>query len=496
MRLGGAPFVYLVAVALLAAGSACSAAGGAWRASSRDLARSGSEPAGVVVTLASAAALGPAGGPPALDVVVTLGSRRSQAPQVFIDSDDDRQTGMWTFQSPLSASGWDLLVDGEGQLYRHVGAANAWSWEAVTAPGFRRSFAPGRMELSIPGSLLRSPAGQVRVAAESGGEWYPPAFLPGTVLEPEQIPVRPVRSDPPGSLAIFYGPSPWLVRSCRATDPVECPARAFGQFSHVVLGAGLEEDDHPSHERAAALVREIRALAPSTELWGYVSLVGGPEKDGVRPEIYSLAAIRARAASWRSMGMTGVFLDEADLCSPARDVCPRDASGREIEITRARQTAAVAAIHELGMPVFANGFAVPDLLGPVDGVPSPLTGARDGRAPDMYLLENLTVVAGRKVSGFDAEVGHARLQLALRLAAATGVRVAAVDTVPEPLPDLAVAPAMYRDGFLQAAQAGLDAYGVTNSSYSSEPATATNLPLPLPAPLALAPPCPPGSPAC
>jgi hypothetical protein len=480
---------------VLAAGAACSGPRDAWRSSGHGAAdRSDGR---LAVSLTSVAALGPAGGPAALSVTVLAASGRSRPAQVFVDSDGDRDTGMWSFQSPLSGSGWDLLVDGEGRLYEHAGPADAWDWEPVKATGFRRTVSPGRMELSIPGALLKAPSEDVRVAAESDGDWYPAAFLPGMSLRGEAVVSRTSRSGPPASLAIFYGHSPWLVRDCRVTDPVACPARAFAEFAHVVLGSGLEEPDHPSHARTRTLIREIRSLAPSTELWGYVSLVGGPASGGVRPVLYTVAAIRDRAVAWKEMGITGVFLDEADLCRPARDDCAKDSAGTEFEVTRARQAAVVAAVHELGMPVFANGFAVPEVLGPVDDVPSPLTGARDGRRADMYLLENLTVSAGRRVSGFDAQVGHARLQLALRLATPAGVRVAAVDTVREPAPDLASAPAFYRDGLVEATKAGLDAYGFTNSSYSSEPATATSLPAPPTAPgLGLAQPCTQGAPPC
>jgi len=66
-----------------------------------------------------------------------------------------------------------------------------------------------------------------------------------------------------------------------------------------------------------------------------------------------------------------------------------------------------------------------------------------------------------------------------------------------PAPDLASAPAFYRDGLVEATRAGLDAYGFTNSSYSSEPATATSLPAPPTAPaLELAQPCAQGAPPC
>lgn len=471
---------HVASIAVVTAVLAASCSGGvgqAWR-SSGPRSASGLAEAGISVSVTPVRALGPTGGGA---TIVATASRRSNAAsslQVFVDNDNDRSTGMWTFQSPLSASGWDLLIDGAGKLYRHDGPPNVWRWQAVSAPGFRRVTAGNRLELFIPPSLLRGSPLQVRAAVEAGDDWYPAAFLPGVGSLPDSVPDRRPQSGQPGPLAIFYGPSPWLVRGCRPTDPMSCPARAFGEFAHVVLGAGLEEVAHTSHTRAEALVTELRVLAPETEVWGYVSLVGGPATRGVRTVVYTLHDIRARAAAWKAMGATGIFLDEVDLCHPARDRCAKDASGKELEVSRARQAAAAAAIHDLDMPVFANGFAVPDVLGAVDGAPSPLLGARGGRRADVYLLENLSFSAGRRVSGFDARVGHARLELALRLVGGTGVRLAAVDTVEEAAPDLASSSAFYREGLALASKAGLDAYGFTNSSYSSRQGVATNLPLP------------------
>ena len=477
LRRGRSLATSVALTALLA--SACTGAGSQGPGISGTASETAPTPPTVRVSPAPVVGLAPSAGGQAMMVTVTLGSGHRRPPQVFVDTDDDRGTGMWTFQSPLSASGWDLLVDEDGELYRHDGPANAWRWRAVDAPGFRRLVATGQVHLFIPASVLKGSPLRLRVAAEAGGEWFPAAFLPGVGAMPESPPARPHQPGPPAPLAIFYGPSPWLVRDCQPTDPVGCAAAAFGQFAHVVLNSGFEEVDHPAHARVTALVQEVRAVAPATEVWGYVSLVGGPvTRGGVRPVLHTVDDIRARAAAWKAMGATGIFLDEADLCRPARDRCPKDASGKEFEVSRGRQAAAVGAIHDLGMPVFANGFAVPDVLGAVDGAPSPLTGGRDGRRPDMYLLENLTFSAGRRVTGFDERVGHARLQLALRLVAGSGVRLAAVDTVSEPAPDLASGPALFREGLSLAWSAGLDVYGFTNSSYSAAQRAATNLPLP------------------
>src|SRR2546430_1341743 len=66
------------------------------------------------------------GGDGRLAVRVLL--RRDVPVHLVLDTDDDRTTGMWTYQSPVAASGWDALVDASGATYAHAGPPTVWSW--------------------------------------------------------------------------------------------------------------------------------------------------------------------------------------------------------------------------------------------------------------------------------------------------------------------------------------------------------------------------------
>jgi len=436
---------------------------------------------GAVESLAAAASPTGASLETASALVVRAGlTGPSNPPQIVIDTDDDRGTGMWTLQSPLSASGWDVLVDQRGKLYRHQGAPNEWRWSAVDANSVF-TLSADELRLCVPISLLGDHGDRVRIAVITGDhDWLPAVFLPGAAFGPEDaVPPSEERTLlPPQPLAFHYGFRPWAVRSCSDSAPVSCAAGVYANFRNVVFGSGLEDASHASHKRAATLVRAVRSASPQTEVWGYVSLVGPPAADGRRPSIHTVDEVRRRAAAWKAMGATGIFLDEADLCRPGSQPCPRGPNGQPVAIDRARQVAVVGAIHSLGLPVFANGFAVPDVLGPVDGTPSPLGGPVRGRAADMFLLENSTVSAGQLLTGLDDEASSARWALAQEARARTGVRLAAVDTLAGRADDVGPS-ALYRLGLGRAADAGLDAYGFTNSSYSSRPDMATDLALPV-----------------
>lgn len=396
---------------------------------------------------------------------------------VFIDADGDRMTGMWTLQSSISSAGWNLLADGDGKLLTHAGTPNVWQWRDAGAQGFGRTVTDGVVDFCIPVRALGTQRpSRVRIAALAGQTWLPKTFLPGAAYPPQQT--SPPGAGPPAAarLAFQYSATPWVIRDC--TGDMSCAAAAYARFDHLVLGSGLEEPSHGSHTGAAELIRAIRDERPDIEIWGYVSLIGGPARDGGRrSRVHKAEDVLARAASWAEMGADGVFLDEADLCEPAwGQRCAVSPDGEAVAVTRERQTEAVNGIHDMGMPVFVNAFSPLDVLGEVRGVPSPFTGAGTGRRADMYLLENPTVAAGAPRTGLDAEVSAAKYEFARRARTATGVRIAAVDTFGAAVTDRSDL-AEYVRGWKVAQQARVDAYGFTNASYSASGIVAKNLAL-------------------
>lgn len=386
-----------------------------------------------------------------------------EPPSVFIDV-DGRETGAWTRGSAVSAAAWDLRVDVRG-VHRHVGTGHEWSWQDVdTDHHYVWDPTTGQLLVCLPMALVGG-AHRISLGVETGDAWLPRAFLPG-------IPFPPVAESGsvavtvPERLAIAYGYRPWVVRGCTEDDPdsMTCASEVYGAFRHVVLAAGLEDPDHASHEGTRQLVRQLRVDHPDQELWGYVSLrdrrTGGD--------------IAAKAAAWQDVGVTGIFLDEADLCHPGSQPgstnCPAEG------VTRASQTAAIEAIHDLGLPVFANGFSTPDLLHPFDGLPPALGPGSSSRPADMYLLENPTFSEGEWRTGIEADASVARMQAAIHAAADLGVRLAAVDTADGWVDDDSGAPP-YVAGWWRAVQAGVEAYGFTNQVYSATDELGPNLPI-------------------
>lgn len=393
-----------------------------------------------------------------LRVLATPGG---QPPVVYVDL-DGRGQGAWSYGSSVSAATWNLRVDEEG-VHRHVGPSDAWTWEPLDVDAHHRwSGADGELLACVPSDLLGA-GHRVAIGVQVGDDWLPRPLLPGAPFPP--IPDdggTPLRI--PDRLAIAYGYRPWVVRGCTEPRPetMACASAVYGAFRHVVLAGGLEEPEHPSHAGTRRLVERLRTDHPGQELWGYVSL----RRHGARE--HTVEDIAARAAAWQAVGVTGIFLDEADLCRPHDDTCTGEG------VTRASQAAAVATIHDLGMPVFANGFSAPDVLEPIDGLPSALGAGTPDRAADMYLLENPTLAEGEWPTGLAADASVARIQAALRAAVVRGIRVAVVDTAAGWVEDDSSQPG-YVAGWWRAVQAGAEAYGFTNPSYSAPDDLGANL---------------------
>lgn len=384
-------------------------------------------------------------------------------PTVYVDV-DGRGAGGWTHGSSVSAATWNLRIDADG-VHRHVGASSEWSWERMDVDShYRWSAEDGLLLVCLPTRALGS-GHRVAIGVEVGDRWLPRALLPGLPFPPvAEAGSSPVRA--PERLAVAYGYRPWVVRDCTEEDraTMACASAAYGAFRHVVFAAGLEEPSHPSHAGTRALVERLRADHPAQEVWGYVSL----RRHGDRE--HTVEDIATRAAAWKELGATGVFLDEADLCAPGSSPCAGPG------VTRESQAAAVRAIHDLGLPVFANGFSAPDVLEPLDGRPPALGAGASDRPADMFLLENPTIAGGSWRTGLEADATIARMQAAIRAAVALGIRVAAVDTADGWVEDDSDHPG-YVAGWWRAVQAGAEAYGFTNEFYSAPDGYGSNLPI-------------------
>ena len=172
----------------------------------------------------------------------------------------------------------------------------------------------------------------------------------------------------PERFAVYYG-YPSQVNG--AAGSFQAAINVFNDYDAVVFGAGLEEPTHGDHNFTANLIPELTNTG--CEVFGYIDL-------GVSTENYPYSTITNKMSKWQKMGANGIFLDDY---------------GYDYEVTRVRQTNAVAYAHEIGCVVCANAWLPDDAMSDnYNAIYNPNSLPTALRSNDVYLLESYQIQVG------------------------------------------------------------------------------------------------------
>ncbi|MFZ2360714.1 MAG: hypothetical protein WA040_15345 [Anaerolineae bacterium] len=172
----------------------------------------------------------------------------------------------------------------------------------------------------------------------------------------------------PQPFAIYYGWPSAVTFEGGTGIPV---AEQFGQFTVVVLGAGLNRLSHPDYPQALTLVRELQDR--NVEVYGYIDM-----GTVTQPRFLSFAEIEDEIDLWQRMGVTGIFWDDAGYEFAGR-VSYRD--------YRDRLTSLVQRTHSAGLRAFLNAWN-PDDLFQVTGPDGDLVRIPPLQSTDLILAES------------------------------------------------------------------------------------------------------------
>lgn len=240
----------------------------------------------------------------------------------------------------------------------------------------------------------------------------------------------------PQRLCLYYGYPSYVNGS---GGDVAAATAQFDNCDVVVLGDGIQHPEHEENRPAAQIIAALNSAGK--RVFGYVDL-------GVTTVNLDIGTMQRYTDEWRDLGAGGIFLDDA---------------GYDYGVTRARQSAMVDYLHQLGMAVFVNAWNIDDVLADVDELQRPSPSRL--HAGDWYLAESWLVGGGAYMP-----LGEwaAKADKALGYARAKGVRIAGVSTA-------AVNKAgtgdyklnKFKMGWWGAAMYGLHAWQWTDSAYSS-----------------------------
>lgn len=220
-------------------------------------------------------------------------------------------------------------------------------------------------------------------------------------------------------VAIYYG-YPSLVNG--AKGDLDKAAHVFNVYRILVIGDGLELNNHPEHNNVVRLLPKLR----NPKVFGYIC-IGSTQK-------LPVAEVHRRIIAWKATGAQGVFLDEA---------------GNDYGVSHERREQIIDIAHAEGLAVFVNAFQPADVF--AEG-----TNLTKG---DLYLLESFVVRMG-ELDG--SKVMSTRIEQALEFRDRYNVGVVGITTT-----TAIFSPTLYREACNAAEKAALDGFGWGDPYFSA-----------------------------
>lgn len=254
-------------------------------------------------------------------------------------------------------------------------------------------------------------------------------------VQPIQIEAASNAVKPLQQLCIFYS---WATYINGSNGIVDKAVKNYQKCNVVVFGNGLQHQNHTDHNNTKKMIPKL--TAKGIEVYGYTTL-------GVSTVNLSKITLKKHVNEWKSMGVTGVFLDEA---------------GYDYKVTRERQNEVIDYIHNSGLKVFVNAWNPDDVLSDKDdkGYKNP----SHMKSADWFLLESWKMGQG-EMEPLKNMVN--RGQKAIYYKNQKKIRVAAVTTKNNPQ-NSDYKSTNYQTAWWSASAYGFDAFQWTDCNYSSD----------------------------
>lgn len=264
--------------------------------------------------------------------------------------------------------------------------------------------------------------------------------------------IRRAKFRRPADVLFYYG-YPNSYNSLLNGWNNERVAQDMARFGVVVLGAGVEDPAHPDYANTQVIIPRVKVLNPFALIFGYVTAN------------QSLADFTTKAGRWNSLGVHGIFMDEA---------------GYDYGKTRVEFNERVDTVHGQATAnrCFANAWNLDHVLGIVNDPSYPNTAFNPGLiashlgVEDWVLLEsfgvNTSAYTATGLNGHEPKAQWAaRGVKAIGLRAAFGVNVAAVGIINDDNPN---GQTLFNFAFTGAMAFSLDAMGTSSVYYGASTA--------------------------
>jgi len=179
----------------------------------------------------------------------------------------------------------------------------------------------------------------------------------------------------PLDLLIYYG---WINPFNSGSNgwSNEAVAQDMAKYSLIVLGDGMQDPEHGDYDNTSIVIPRIKALNPNTKIFGYVTLN------------QSFVNFQTKASQWNTLGVHGIFIDEAGYDYGNTSTNNRDAFNTKVDYVHALSTANLCFVNAWNMDHIigtANDTSYPNSTWNPSLLSSKLT------YNDWYLLESFSV---------------------------------------------------------------------------------------------------------
>lgn len=179
----------------------------------------------------------------------------------------------------------------------------------------------------------------------------------------------------PLDLLIYYGYMN-SFNSAQNSLNNELVAQDMAKYSLIVLGQGFADPAHPDYANSCIIINRIKVLNPLTMIFGYLSMT------------LEISSSTSTIAAWDTMGIHGIFLDEAGYNYGTLLTNGRAAQNEKIDLIHSKESANICFINSWNMDHIigtVNDPSFPNTTWNPDEVESKLT------QDDWYLLESFAI---------------------------------------------------------------------------------------------------------
>lgn len=170
-------------------------------------------------------------------------------------------------------------------------------------------------------------------------------------------------------LAIYYGYPSLINNSININNAIA----EFNNYDLVVIGADLEQSQHPDHNNTENIINQSTA-----DFYGYIDCTQKQNK------------INMSIDKWKLMGVVGIFCDQFGFSY----------------VTREKQNATISYIHNKGLICFANVYNPEDLFGNDFHIKNPNQLSTVMTSSDWYLAQSFYYSADFDIPGSDTYLSY------------------------------------------------------------------------------------------